>query len=498
MDLKKSGDLVYASIKMFSAQELAQFKRFLKFEYTKPAPFLKITSIASKLTGDWNFGTSFPEAKLKEKCDEDILKNFVKYKYKLKQSLENFVNYLGSTDQSKSTAIHFFYKRAFFIHYHYFYKLGLYRIAYQEIENLAKETFEAGHFDFSDVLYRNLNYFTPFAFADPFEAIQESKRIGKILHEHQPILNYHTEINIYLQLFFNASKTSLQESDLLDEEILAFEKIEKQDSEPIIVLYHLLAEVFLSTATKNLQRDLDVNLEIVDFYKKNKDLPASIKRHNFSVMYNVSRAARRLKKEELSKKHLDEATIFLEESTDIDVTVRKHYNYFLLGGKLDHNIFFEYDADKLLNTLYAVNNALEKEEILMTKVQIWNKVNTDIMCYYLAEKFEKGYELSYKNCAEDNLDLVALLCHILFQYQLFDAEFLSYSYRNTIRNIETKKEYSEEEIAELKTIMSLLKKAKLKKDKKLKNDIEASILKIRNEGFLYIHERVAEVFVRNF
>lgn len=498
MELKKNGDLVYASIKMFSSQELTQFKRFLKFEYNKPAPFLKITNLASKLAIEWSFGESFPEKKLKQNCDEDIVKNFVKYKYKLKQSVENYVNYLGTSEQSKSTSIHCFFRKAFFINYHYFYKLGLYHIAHQEMENLAKEAFEVGHYDFSDVLYRNLNHFSTYAFANALDAIEENKRIYAILLERNATVNYHTEIIFYLQLFFNATNLYIKDLDVINEEILAFEKIEKKDFQPIITLNHLLAEAFLSTSKNDFHRDLEINMEIVEFYKIHKDLPPSIKRHNFSVIYNASLAARRLKNEELSKKFLDEAAIFLEETTDLEIKFRKHYYYFLLGGRLDHNIFFESDTSLLLNSLNKIKEAMENGEIKLSKVQVWNKISCDTMCYYLAEKFETSYEISHLHCTEDNFDLMTFVCHILTQYHLFDADFLSYSYRNSVRHIETKKKYSDKDIAELKTIMSLLKKAKVKKDEKLKKDIEASILKFRNDGFFFIHERIAEVFIKNF
>lgn len=92
MSLKKNGDFVYAYIKMLSSPELIQFRRFLKFEHTKPQPYLEILNKANEFTAEWSFKEAFPEKQLKEKCEKEVLRNFAKYKHNLKQSLENFVS----------------------------------------------------------------------------------------------------------------------------------------------------------------------------------------------------------------------------------------------------------------------------------------------------------------------------------------------------------------------------------------------------------------------
>lgn len=189
-------------------------------------------------------------------------------------------------------------------------------MGYLEMENLAKEAYELGHFDFSDILYRNLNYLTSYAFSDPIEAINENKRIRKIQLDNKSTVDYHTNIIFYLQLFFNSTKLPKESIEMIKEDVKAFEKIKREDSKTVIALNHLLAEVFVSTATNDFQRDLDSNLKIVTFYNEhNDDIPSDIKKNKFSAIYNASLAARMLRNEKISKEMLEEARFFLEKKS---------------------------------------------------------------------------------------------------------------------------------------------------------------------------------------
>lgn len=499
MKLKKKGDLIYAYIKMFSSKELTQLKGFLKFEHANPSPYLDIVNLALEFTSGWNFKDSFPEKELKEKCEKNVLKNFAKHKHALKQSIENFVSYLGITDQSEIKANFYFYKRAFLINYHYYYKLGLYGLGYEEMENIAKEAFELGHFDFSEILYRNMNFFTSYAFSDPLDAIAENKRIREIYLNNKGSVDYHTDIIHYLQLFYNAANLTEDSIEIIKEDIKAFEKISRDDSKVVIALNHLLAEVFVSTATNDFQRDLDSNLKIVDFFNKHKDkIPIGIMKNKFSAIFNASLAARKLLNEEVSNEMLEEARLFLENNLDLDAKTRKRFYFFLLSGRVDHSICFEKDSTIILKNQYAIDEAIANNEVELTSMQEWSRRFSSILCFYITENFESSYELSYKYYTEYNFPLTSIICHILSQYHLFDADFLTYSYRNIARHLDTKAECSKEERSLLKKLMNLLKKGKVTKEEVIKVQILEIIEQLKNRTYILGHKCVAKVFERNF
>lgn len=498
MVLKKQSDILFALIKKMPSNEITQFKRFVKFEQHKPQAYLKMLDCILKITDTWEINEAFPEEKLKKKCGSEITKKYTHYKHLLKKNAFNFNKYLLISEKKNENFKDLdYFKKELAVCSSIYSRFGFYEKLYSRLKELAAEAYDADFYSFSIHIYESMYHYVGMVFPTTEAALKEQKEIRNKITHIEKLSKEFSKTNFYKSYFFLANSLPATHKNLISEDLENFKKFEPKLYTDTIKIDYLLTEVHLSVFNNDYNKNLQANLNLIEFLDKNDNISTKLIRHRFTARFNAFHTALHINNNTLANKLLEEANDFLQSTDKLTESFKKYFYGFYLNGKITFNNYVEGNLENLSKDIDKMEEAIKNQDTVISPDHMFFLKGDYAFSYYLSKNYTLCYDTVESISTKKSLPSLVLVCYILSQYHLFQFDFLENAYRAIQRNLLSKESYSDEEISTIRKIQSRLIKLSATKDKKYVQEIYQLILKIKNPFYLKINSRIAETFKEN-
>lgn len=499
MELKKQGNFVFALISSLSSSELKQFKRFLKFEFTKASPYLKMVTFIEKYQDFDYVNDVFPEDLLLKKCGSEIEKNYAKLKFQLKQSVERFVGYLALKEVPKYDLKDFMYFIVkILLTYQAAFKLRLEKEVDVKLEMIAKDAIKNGYYAIAIQLYFVLSFFVNPIYSNKKMAIKRARQLRQYVTECIANLIYDNNLKFYNSIFSYIGNNV----QLVKKDIKEFLKLTVNTPMISLKINHLIIRTKVFEILKDYQSILDTNLEIIEILKNHSKEIEFYTIPQFGVLSNAFKAAMHLNKEETAMGIIEDAekfytTVSVAQYKKMPLMKQNDFTI-LISLKLEYNLKFTFEKLELKSTLNSLENYVETDELSISPLNESYFFNKKIVYNYLIENYTSSYDIAYENILSKKLDVFSILCYVISIYKLFNIDFVEATYRNLKRTILKDTKIDEDELLLLNTIMLKLKKHKTTNDKrdKILIEIKELILSLKDD-YLFLNKRIANAFLKD-